>query len=97
MKVETLRELRIPPPELAARVMADVRGWRRPPAVTWLVGVQTVVLVAFLAAGSTTLPEQVATTTDKVRDWSTSVATAVMEMSDRFGELVGWKESEAIL
>ena len=97
MKADALRKLKSPPPELAARVMADVHGWRRPPAVAWLVGAQTVVLAALLVAGSTTLPEQVAATTDTVRDWSASVATAVLEMSDRFGEFVGLREIEEIL
>lgn len=97
MKTEALRDLKSPPSELAVRVMADVRVWRRPPAVSWLVGVQTAVLAALLFASSATLPEQVATTRDAVRDWSTSVATAVMEMSDRFSEFVGLRENEAIL
>jgi hypothetical protein len=97
MKAETLRELKVPPSELTARVMADVRAWRRPPAVAWLVGAQTAVLAALLFANSPTLPDQVATTTDAVRDWSKSVATAVMEMSDRFGEFVGLRQNEEIL
>ena len=97
MKADALRKLKSPPPELAARVMADVRGWRRPPAVAWLVGIQTAVLAALLFASATTLPEQVAATTDTVRGWSESVATAVLEMSDRFGEFVGLREIEEIL
>lgn len=97
MKAEAFRELKTPPPELAARVMGDVRAWRQPPSITWLVSGQTAVLAALLFVSAPTLPDQMAATTETVRDWSASLATEVVKMSDRFGELVGISELEKIL
>ena len=77
--------------------MGDVRAWRRPPAVAWLVGAQTTVLAALLFASAATLPEQMVATTETVRDWSSSVTATMLELSDRFGEMVGVRQIEEIL
>jgi len=97
MKAEAWRELRDPPPELAARVMGDVRAWQRPPAVAWLVGGQAVVLAALLFVSTASLPGEMVATAESVRDWSASVTTAMIELSDRVGEFVGVREIEEIL
>lgn len=97
MKAEVFRELRNPPSDLAARVMGDVRAWQRPPSIAWLVSGQTAVLAVLLFVSAPTLPEQMVATTETVRDWSASVAMSVVEMSDRFGELVGVRQLEGIL
>ncbi|MCX6909831.1 MAG: hypothetical protein NTY01_17565 [Verrucomicrobia bacterium] len=97
MKADAFRKLSNPSPELAARVMGDVRAWQRPPAVTWLVGGQTVVLAALLFVSTASLPGEMVATAESVRDWSSSVTTVMIELSDRVGELVGVREIEEIL
>ncbi|MFA6563505.1 MAG: hypothetical protein WCV00_16475 [Verrucomicrobiia bacterium] len=97
MKAKAFRELKNPPPELAARVMGDVRAWQRPPSVGWLVSGQTAVLAALLFVSAASLPEQMLATTETMRDWSESVTIAMVELSDRVGEFVGARELEEIL
>jgi hypothetical protein len=94
---QTFRQLRNPQPDLAVRVMGDVRAWQRPPTVGWLVSGQTALLAALLFASTASLPEQMVATTETVRDLSASVMTAMIEMSDRVGEFVGARELEEIL
>jgi hypothetical protein len=97
MKADAFRELNHPAPELAARVMGDVRAWQRPPSVTWLLSGQTAVLAALLFVNAAVLPEQLVATAETVRDWSESVTVAMVELSDRVGEFVGVRELEEIL
>jgi len=97
MKAKVFRELKNPPPELAARVMGDVRAWRRPPSVAWLVSGQTAVLAALLFVSAASLPGEMMATTETVRDLSASVMTAMVELSDRVGKFVGAREIEEIL
>jgi hypothetical protein len=97
MKADAFRELKHPSPDLAARVMGDVRAWQRPPSVAWLVSGQTALLTALLFTSATSLPDQMLATSETVRDLSESVMTAMIEMSDRVGEFVGVQEIKEIL
>ena len=90
MKTNPLRKLETPPPEVAGRIMADVRAWRQPaPArVGWLIGAQSVLLAALLFASAGTLPQQWDETVAVVNDVSSALVQATVEFSDKVGGLL---------
>ena len=82
MKINPLRALDSPPPDLAARVLQEISASRRSLSVRWLVGVETAVLVACLWVSAATLPSQVTVTAAAVRNWSDAMVQATIELSN---------------
>lgn len=97
MNVKSLRTLETPPPELAARVMGDVRRWNAPPDVGWIITGQTVLLAALLLVSSATLPQSLTATASNIHDWSDALVQATLEVSDKVGQIFLGEEEGGIL
>ncbi|MCX7827340.1 MAG: hypothetical protein N2689_17555 [Verrucomicrobiae bacterium] len=85
-----LRQLETPPPQMAGRIMAEVRAWHRPawaPAA-WVIGAQTVMLTALLFATAETLPQRWDETVAIVEDVSAALVQATVDFSDKVGGLL---------
>jgi hypothetical protein len=90
MKTHPLRKLETPPPQMAERIMADVRAWHQPAAtpVGWLIAAQTVLLAALVFASVETLPQRWEETVAVVEDLSAALVQATADFSDKVGGMV---------
>jgi len=86
----SLRKLETPPPEMAGRIMAEVRAWHRPAwaPVGWVISAQSVILAVLLFASAGTLPQQWDETLAVVEDVSAALVQATVDFSDKVGGIL---------
>ncbi|MBM3889902.1 MAG: hypothetical protein FJ388_12365 [Verrucomicrobia bacterium] len=86
----SLRKLETPPPEMAGRIMAEVRAWHQPAwaPVGWVISAQTLMLAALVFVSAETLPQRWEDTVAAVEDVSAALVQATVDFSDKVGGIL---------